>query len=61
MDMTLFVDRITAIDLQISQLREEMKPIRYGHVEGEHMQRLRQEVQRLVEQKAQLRAAFALR
>ena len=59
MDRMLFVDQITAIDLEIAQLREEMRPIRGGHIEGDRMQDLRQKVQRLVEQKAELRLAFA--
>jgi hypothetical protein len=36
-----------------------MRPIRGSHIEGDRMQDLRQKVQRLVEQKAELRLAFA--
>jgi len=56
-----FVDQIAAIDLQISQLREQMAPIRKSDVEGDRLQhdRLRQKVQQLVDRKAALRVAFA--
>ena len=61
MDRTQFVDQIGTIDLQISRLREQMRPIRGEPVEGDRMQhdRLRQEVQQLVDRKAELRAELA--
>jgi hypothetical protein len=56
-----FVDQIAAIDLQISQLRQQMTPIRKSEVEGDRLQQdhLRQKVQQLVDRKAELRVAFA--
>lgn len=61
MDRMQFVDQIAAIDLQISLLKEQMTPIRKSVVEGDRMEHdhLRQKVQQLVDQKAELRVAFA--
>ncbi|HEX9462906.1 MAG TPA: hypothetical protein VGB82_09935 [Alphaproteobacteria bacterium] len=61
MDRMQFVDQIAAIDLQISQLRAQMTPIRKSEVEGDRLQQdhLRQKVQQLVDRKAELRVAFA--
>ncbi len=61
MDRTQLVDQIGTIDLQISRLREQMRPIRGEPVEGDRLQhdRLRQEVQRLVDRKAELRRELA--
>jgi hypothetical protein len=61
MDRMQFVDQIAAIDLQISQLREQMTPIRKSDVEGDRVQHdhLRQKVRQLVDRKAELRLAFA--
>ncbi len=61
MDKSQLVDQITAIDLQISRLREQMRPIRGEAIEGDRMQhdRLQQEVRHLVERKAELRVALA--
>jgi hypothetical protein len=56
-----FVDQIAAIDLQISQLREQMTPIRKSEIDGDPAQHdhLRQKVRQLVDRKAELRVAFA--
>jgi hypothetical protein len=61
MNRMQFVDQITAIDLQISQLREHMTPIGKSDVEGDRVQHdhLRQKVRQLVDRKAELRLAFA--
>jgi hypothetical protein len=61
MDRMQFVDQIAALDLQISQLRERMTPIRKSGVEGDRMEHdhLQQQVRHLVDQKAELRVAFA--
>lgn len=61
MDRMQFVDQIAALDLQISKLRERMMPTRKSEIAGDHAERdhLQQEVRRLVDQKAELRVAFA--
>jgi hypothetical protein len=61
MDRMQFVDQIAAIDLQISQLREQMTPIRKSEVDGDPTRHdhLRQKVRQLVDRKAELRVAFA--
>ncbi|HJT08028.1 MAG TPA: hypothetical protein VJ747_13940 [Stellaceae bacterium] len=61
MDRMQFVDQIAALDLQISKLRERMMPIRKNDVDGDHTERdqLQQQLRRLVDQKAELRVAFA--
>jgi FtsZ-binding cell division protein ZapB len=61
MDRMQFVDQITALDLQIAKLREQMTPIRKSDIESDRLQHdhLRQKVQQLAEQKAELRIAFA--
>lgn len=61
MDRMQFVDQIAALDLQISKLRERMMPTRKSEIVGDHAERdhLQQEVRRLVDQKAELRVAFA--
>lgn len=61
MDRMQFVDQITAIDLQISRLRERMMPIRKSDDGGDPADRddLQRQLRRLVEQKAELRTAFA--
>ncbi len=60
-DRNQLVDQIGTIDLQISMLRAEMRPSRGEPAEGDRMQydRLRQEVQKLVDRKADLRAELA--
>lgn len=61
MDRMQFVDQIAALDLQISRLREQMTPIRKSGVESDRTEHdhLQQKVRQLVEQKAELRVAFA--
>jgi FtsZ-binding cell division protein ZapB len=61
MDRMQFVDQIAALDLQISKLRERMRPIRKSEVEGDRLEHdhLQQKVRQLVDQKAELRVAFA--
>ncbi len=61
MDRNQLVDRIGTIDLQISQLRAQIRPSRGEPSEGDRMQydRLRQEVQQLVDRKAELRAELS--
>lgn len=61
MDRMQFADQIAALDLQIAQLRERMTPIRKSDVESDRLEHdhLRQKVQQLAEQKAELRVAFA--
>jgi hypothetical protein len=61
MDRMQFVDQIAAIDLQISRLRERMMPIRKSDDGGDRGDRddLQRQLRRLVEQKAELRTAFA--
>ena len=61
MDRMQFVDQIAALDLQISKLRERMTPIRKSDVEGDRLEHdhLQQKVRQLVDQKAELRVAFA--
>jgi FtsZ-binding cell division protein ZapB len=56
-----FVDQIAALDLQISELRERMMPMRKNGVEGDRTERdyLQQQLRRLVDRKAELRTAFA--
>lgn len=61
MDKHQLIDQIGAIDLQISQLKEQMRPVRGEPVEGDRMkhERIRQEVQQLVDRKAGLRVELA--
>ena len=61
MDRMQFVDQIAAIDLQISRLRERMMPTRKNDDGGDRADRddLQRQLRRLVEQKAELRTAFA--
>jgi FtsZ-binding cell division protein ZapB len=61
MDRMQFVDQIAALDLQISELRERMMPMRKNGVEGDRTERdyLQQQLRRLVDRKAELRTAFA--
>jgi hypothetical protein len=61
MDRMQFVDQIAALDLQISQLRQQMTPIRKSDVDSDRVEHdhLQQQVRRLVDQKAELRVAFA--
>ena len=61
MDRMQFVDQIAAIDLQISQLRQQMTPIRKGDGDSDRtaQDQLQQELRRLVDRKAELRVAFA--
>ena len=61
MDKHQLIDQIGAIDLQISQLKEQMRPVRDEPVEGDRMkhERIRQEVQQLVDRKAGLRVELA--
>jgi hypothetical protein len=61
MDKHQLIDQIGVIDLQISHLREQMRPVRGEPVEGDRMkhERIRQEVQQLVDRKAGLRVELA--
>jgi regulator of replication initiation timing len=61
MDKRQLIDQIGVIDLQISQLREQMRPVRGERVEGDRMklERIQQEVQQLVDRKAELRVELA--
>lgn len=61
MDRMQFVDQIAALDLRISQLRQQMTPIRKSDVDSDRTEHdhLQQQVRQLVDQKAELRVAFA--
>jgi len=61
MDRMQFVDQIAALDLQISKLRQQMTPIRKSDFDSDRTayDHLQQQVRQLVDQKAELRVAFA--
>jgi len=61
MDKRQLIDQIGVIDLKISHLREQMRPVRGEPGEGDRMkhERIQQEVQQLVDRKAELRVELA--